>query len=147
MLDKRAAHPSSLLPNNASCSHHCLLAAAGTGTGFTFQTPQGLPLPPGSLPAPNTSFLTCLELGGCDLRGAFPSLAMLLSRCGGWLPRATREPSATRTVSVFLASHKHFCFICERKTRGKNNCRFFVSKRNRAVRRKGPTQQAFVVFV
>ncbi|CAM9786078.1 unnamed protein product, partial [Pylaiella littoralis] len=51
------------------------------GTGFTFQTPQGLPLPPGSLPAPNTSFLTCLELGGCDLRGAFPSLAMLLSRC------------------------------------------------------------------
>ncbi|CAN0142041.1 unnamed protein product [Scytosiphon promiscuus] len=51
------------------------------GTGFTFSTPQGLAVPPGPLPAPNTSFLTCLELGGCDLRGAFPSLALLLGRC------------------------------------------------------------------
>ncbi|CAM9211432.1 unnamed protein product, partial [Hapterophycus canaliculatus] len=51
------------------------------GTGFTFPTPQGLAVPPGPLPAPNTSFLTCLELGGCDLRGAFPSLTLLVSRC------------------------------------------------------------------
>ncbi|CAM9094863.1 unnamed protein product [Ectocarpus sp. 6 AP-2014] len=51
------------------------------GTGFAFPPPDGLSVPPGPLPAPNTSFVTCLELGGCDLRGAFPSLGMLLLRC------------------------------------------------------------------
>lgn len=51
-----------------------------TGTGYSFVAPEGFKLPPGPLPAPNTSFLTCIGLGGCDLRGGFPSLAGLLSR-------------------------------------------------------------------
>lgn len=51
-----------------------------TGTGYTFSAPKGLNLPHGPLCAPSTSFLTCIELGGCDLRQSLHSLAALLAR-------------------------------------------------------------------
>lgn len=96
MYDHELASAAPLL--YACCSHH-LPPAASTGTGFAFPPPDGFSVSPGPLPAPNTSFVTCLELGGCDLRGAFPSLGNLLLRYCGSLGRR-RNVNVVMWVSV-----------------------------------------------
>ncbi|CAM9994866.1 unnamed protein product [Scytosiphon promiscuus] len=96
------------------------------GTTYTFPTPQGLAVPPGPLSAPNTSFLTCLELGGCDLRGQFPSLALLLKRCpflrrldfSDPLPKQGRVFGADEASEVFGALADSSCPLEELDMRG-----------------------------
>eukprot|EP00903_Cladosiphon_okamuranus_P014200 g13193.t2 len=96
------------------------------GTGFTFSTPQGLAVPPGPLSTPNTSFLTRLELGGSDLRGAFPSLVMLISRCpflrkldlSNPLPAQGRAFGPQEAAGVFGALVNSLCPVEELDLRG-----------------------------
>ncbi|CAM9864406.1 unnamed protein product [Laminaria digitata] len=72
------------------------------------------------------AFLTCLELGGCNLEGAFPSLAYLLSRCLFLNRLDLSNPLPSRGVSlgpqeatmVFAALVNSLCPLEELDMRG-----------------------------